>query len=108
MFQRTTITRAVSTYVQFIKEKSKSKTLSGLSFEDRGRKLGQLYKALTPREKKDLASRAKKTNYTKPAAKPRRVRSPYLQFVKTQLPKVRGGSPTDRLKKVAKMWNAKK
>lgn len=60
------------------------------------------------KDKASLASRAKKSSYANPAAKPRRVRSEYLQFVKSKMSSVKGSSPQERLKKIAQLWAAKK
>lgn len=110
----TPIRCAVSPYAAFLRSGVHSH-VADLPFAQRGAKLGQLYRALTPKQKKDLSAAASKQHYIRTAAylkeqealkaKETFVRpcllTDYQLFVREQF---RKGEEGQSLSKVAALW----
>jgi hypothetical protein len=113
MFARTALFRAVSPFTLFIKQAYKTKELKDqlakLPLLSRGRKLGQLYRALPRGELAKLKAAAAKAPSLK--RRPPVVRKPnaYAKFVAKQMktPAIQRLAPATRMAAVAKQWAAK-
>lgn len=107
---RRTIAKSLSAFGVFMKDNKDSAALKGLSIPLRGKKLGNLFAALSDGEKAALKARgalvpAVKTKKTK-SPTVLRVPSKYNLFVKAQLKNAQGPMK-ERMKKVAEMWKSR-
>ena len=113
MFRRCVQRLGVSPFLIFVKESAGNAALAKLAVPARGKKLGQLYAALSAKDKAALVARAKATTPTrKPkavvkASKVRRALSPYNKFVKANWSAVKGKTAPERMKAIAKLWAKK-
>jgi hypothetical protein len=113
MFRRT-IANRISAFSIFLMDHKGHPKLSGLSVPKRGKRLGELYRALSVSEKQALTVRAAQvpkapSKKTKSREEKRATRKPsaYNIFVKEHMSKFEGSLP-DRIRKVSALWNKKK
>lgn len=108
MLRRTIIIR-IGAYSRFMRETKNHPKLQGLSIPARGKALAKMYRALPQAEAEALKARASATSAPRRIQKLAMVREPsqYNLFVKKHMAELQGPIP-ERLKAVAKLWNAQK
>jgi hypothetical protein len=106
MFRRTVVSR-IGVFGLFMKESRRFPALKNLEIPARGRKLGELYRALSPAQLAALKKRARKVPNPPRNPKTPVTRKPtkYNYFVKKHINNFSGTAPS-RIKRVAKLWRA--
>lgn len=106
MFRRTVVSR-IGVFGLFMKESRRLAALKNLEIPARGKKLGELYRALTPAQLAALKKRARKVPNPPRNPKTPVTRKPtkYNYFVKKHINSFTGTAPA-RIKRVAKLWRA--
>lgn len=90
----------------FLTQNAGNPELTGMKAVARARKLGKMYRSLAPKEKKTLFAIAARTPVPKrkPKLPRKKVVTGYMRFVRREFPKVRGKTPSDKLRTLAKRW----
>jgi hypothetical protein len=102
--------RRMSSYGVFLKDNAKNTLLAGKPVSVRGKTLGQMWRALSTKDKKAYQSRAATAFYTpkvkvQKAKKPRKA-SAFARFVKANYSKVHRLPFNQRLAALAKLYRA--
>jgi hypothetical protein len=108
MLRRTIVPR-ISAFVLFLKDSKGLPALAGLAVPQRGKKLGEMYHALSKADLKALKDRAAKIKGVPRVRKVPKARSPsrYNLFVKKHMPNYQGPVPS-RMQAIAKLWKSQK
>lgn len=110
MFRASKPARAVSSFAMFLIDSTGAAKYKGLGFFERAEKLTREFKRLGAQGRRRLYVRGRKIPTPVPRAlRPRAPRklSVYNKFVRSNITKVKG-SGNDRIRAVAKQWNATK